>query len=306
MFAARHAVEEQADMVEARSHMQRGLRFNKGSRMLWLEYAKLEMVFIAKVVARRRVLGIDGPAVEVEEVEVGVEDEDGMIKLPTVTGEEMNPALKDHSVEALALENMETNPALNGAVALAIFDSAVKEFPGDLAFVGSFFELFRTFDSLGCRGKLLEHVVRHALDVAPTSPEALFFGVELPVVGVETTDPLFPSRLGTVLSNMAEAAEKAVPKSALYQRFAGYMVKLVKACPEMDVGVRTVISATLVKYFKAAEVQGEMTAELYVLWAETMVLRGKPEAALVVAGKGLEAFPGHKGLEGARERLEGL
>lgn len=297
IFAARHAVDVNADMVEARSHMQRGLRFNKGSRHLWLEYAKLELVFIAKVLVRRRVLGIDGPIPDAEEG-AGDEDEDGNIKLPIITGEEMNPAppQKDHSVDALALENVDTNPALNGAIALAIFDSAVKEFPGDLAFVNSFFELFRSFDSLNCRGKMLEHVVHHALDTAPTSPDALFLGVELPIIGVETTDPLFPSRLGTVLSNMSEAVEKAVPRAALYERFAGYMLTLVNRSAKLDAYVRIVILGVLNKYFKLAEKEGQATAKLYVLWAENMMLRGMVPEALIVAEKGLVAFPGDKAL----------
>lgn len=308
ILAARHAVEGNADMVEARSHMQRGLRFNKGSRHLWLEYAKLEMVFIAKVLARRRLLGIDGPAPDLaEEEEMGVEDEDGNIKLPTITGEEMDPASlprKDHSVDALALEDIDTNPALNGAIALAIFDSAVTEFPDDLSFVNSFFELFRSFDSLNCRGRLLEHVVHHALDTAPTSPDALFLGVQLPVIGVETTDPLFPSRLGTVLSNMAEVVEKAVPRATLYEKFSAYLLCLVKESAELDVGVRTVILGTLVKYCRQAETGGHATAKLYKLWAETMMRREKAEGALAVVEKGLLAFPDDKALRNAQETLK--
>lgn len=305
IFAARHAVEVNADMVEARSHMQRGLRFNKGSRHLWLEYAKLEMVFIAKVLTRRQVLGIDGPIPDVEG-RVGSEDEDGNIKLPTITGEDMDtaPPRKDHSVDSLALENVDTNPALNGAIALAIFDSAVKEFPGDLSLVNSFFELFRSFDSLNCRGKMLEHVVHHALDTAPTSPDALFLGVELPIVGVETTDPLFPSRLGTVLLNMSEAAGRAVPRAALYERFAGYMLKLVKTATELDPGVRTVILGTLIKNFRHAEAEGQVTAKLYLLWSETMVSREKTGRAFDVAEKGLQAFPGDEALRKVQERLK--
>lgn len=305
IFAARHAVEENADMVEARSHMQRGLRFNKGSRHLWLEYAKLEMVFIAKVLARRRVLGIDGPIPDVDEG-AGDEDENGNIKLPTITGEDMDPSPppKDHTVDSFALENIDTNPALNGAIALAIFDSAVKEFPCDFTFVNSFFELFRTFDSLNCRGKMLKHVVLHALNTAPTSPDALFLGIELPIIGVETTDPLFPSRLGTVLSNMSEAVESAVPRAALYEKFAEYMLRLVKKSAELDPGVRTVILGTLIKYFRQAETEGQATAKLYILLAETVLLRKTAEAALVVVEKGLQAFSGNKALRKAREGLK--
>lgn len=57
-YAAQFAMEENGDMTEARSYMQRGLRFCKNSSALWLQYAKLELVYIAKIAARRQILGV--------------------------------------------------------------------------------------------------------------------------------------------------------------------------------------------------------------------------------------------------------
>ena len=60
IYAAQFAMDVHADMTEARSYMQRGLRFCKNSKKMWLEYAKLEILYIAKIAARRCVLGLDG------------------------------------------------------------------------------------------------------------------------------------------------------------------------------------------------------------------------------------------------------
>ncbi|RPB17449.1 hypothetical protein P167DRAFT_515859 [Morchella conica CCBAS932] len=316
IFAARHAVEVNADVTEARGHMQRGLRFCKGSRELWWEYAKLELVFVAKVLARRRMLGIDGaPAPSDEEqkqaeaeAEAAMDLDDDEIKLPTVSADELSgKPRKDHLVDAAALEDITTNPALNGAVVGAIFDAAVKEFPGDMAFVRGFWDLVMGFETLHCRGALLERVVVHVLDVAPTDAEMLMLGVQLPVVGVSVANPIFPARLGTVLDNMREAAEKAVPRGVLYERFATFMVGLLKSAMEeegADEGVKTVMFGTLVKYFKAAEAVDEASVELYMRWVETMKMRGKAAAAVEVAERALLKYKGHKGLQKAIKRIQ--
>ncbi|KAI5837475.1 U3 small nucleolar RNA-associated protein 6-domain-containing protein [Morchella snyderi] len=319
IFAARHAVEVNADVTEARGHMQRGLRFCKGSRELWWEYAKLELVFVAKVLARRRMLGIDGAPVpaeeqqrqgagEEEEEETGMDLDGDEIKLPSVSADELSgKPRKDHLVDAAALEDITTNPALNGAVVGAILDAAVKEFPGDMAFVRGFWDLVMGFETLHCRGALLERMVVHVLDVAPTDAEMLMLGVQLPVVGVSVANPMFPARLGTVLDNMREAVGKAVPRGVLYERFATFMVGLLKSALEeegADEGVRTVMVGTLVKYFKAAEAADEASAELYMLWVETMKTRGKKAAAVEVAERGLRKYKGHKGLQKAIKRIQ--
>jgi U3 small nucleolar RNA-associated protein 6 len=314
IYAARHAVEVNADVTEARGHMQRGLRFCKGSRELWWEYAKLELVFVAKVLARRRMLGIDGappPPSEEEqqaEAEAAMDLDDDEIKLPTVSADELSgKPRKDHLVDAAALEDITTNPALNGAVVGAIFDAAVKEFPGDMAFVRGFWDLVMGFETLHCRGALLERVVVHVLDAAPTDAEMLMLGVQLPVVGVSVANPMFPARLGTVLDNMREAVGKAVPRGALYEKFATFMMGLLRSALEeegADEGVRTVMVGTLMKYFKAAEAADEASAELYGLWVETMKMRGKKAAAVEVAERGLLKFKGHKGLQKAIKRIQ--
>lgn len=299
IYAARHAVDVDLDIVQGRSHMQRGLRFNTKSKDMWREYAKLEMVFVAKVFLRRKLLGIEQP--KDAQPEEGADGDENMWKLPEITGEDFEGVKLDKSLDTIALENADTNPALNGALAIAIFDQAMKEIPGDLAVAAEFYDLFAQFDQLKCCARLLEHVVKHMLDTAPQSAKSLWLGVQLPLFGVATADPMFPGRLSTALTGMAAAVGETDRKSELYLFFTRYFTRLLDTSPELDAGIRKVISASLLKYFRQAEKEGETTPELYTLWVGFTNRRGKKEEAARIAQRGRERYPENVGLV----RLEG-
>ncbi|CUS13350.1 unnamed protein product [Tuber aestivum] len=266
IFAASCAIEDNMDITEGRSYLQRGLRFNKASRVLWVEYAKLEMVFVAKVLARRALLGIDGPTVD--EYGAGEEDGDGNIRLPQISAEDIDPSLKkDHSLDTAALEDVEANPALNGAVALAIFDSAVREIPDDVKFAEDFFSVFAQFGHLRCGVKILEHVIAYSQEIAPTAPQTLSMCVRLPLLGADPTEPIFPSRLRAAISGMAEAVKIARAKAPLYASFVKSMV-CIATLQEVDSDIRKITTSMALKYFRQAEEQGEITPEIYLYFAE--------------------------------------
>jgi len=288
IYAARHAVDENGDMTEARNFMQRGLRFNKGSRQLWLEYTKLELVCIAKIITRRQLLGIDGLS---EAPQLSNEDEK-MIELPKITAEEVNLELKENGqdIDNSPLNNTENNPALNGAIPLAVFDAAIKEISNDVEFVFSFFTLFGTFPNLPCLSKLLDHVINHALSTYPTSPLALFMDIKASILGVEPTNPSFPSKIGTMLSKIASHISEASPRVKLYQLVTTFLREILYI-ENLDPAVDTVIKSALNKYFKQAETGGDIDVEMYLAWAKILESSGKSAAAQLVLTRGREAFP---------------
>ena len=288
IYAARHAIDENGDMTEARTFMQRGLRFNKGSRQLWLEYAKLELVYIAKIITRRRLLGIDGL---VEAQQQGNEDENMMV-LPTITAEEASPGLKVNGSDIgnSPLNNTENNSALNGIIPLAVFDAAILEISNDVEFVFSFFNLFGIFPNLPCQSKLLNHVISHALSTYPTSPLALFMDIKAPILGVEPTNPSFPSKVGAMLSKIAPHIGEASPRIKLYQLVTSFLQEVLDTA-DLDPAVSTVIKSALGKYFKQAEMGGDIDANMYLTWAKVLESSKKPKAAQLVFTRGREAFP---------------
>lgn len=288
IYAARHAVDENGDMTEARSFMQRGLRFNKGSRQLWLEYTKLELLYIAKIITRRRLLGIDG----LVEVKQQSNEDENMVELPTITAEEANPGLKEHEKDIgnSPLNNIENNPALNGTIPLTVFDAAIQEISNDIGFVFSFFNLLGTFANLPCLSKLLDHITSHALSNYPTSPMALFMDIKAPILGVEPTSPSFPSRVGIMLSKITSHISEASPRIKLYQLVTSSLQDILDT-ENLDPAVDTVVKSALRKYFKQAETEGDIDAEMYLTWAKVLGSSGKSKAAQIVLTRGREAFP---------------
>jgi len=255
IYAARYAVDVQADVPAARNYMQRGLRFCSKSRAMYLEYARLEMVYVAKINARRRILGIEpGKNDSVEAVDAGAdgeqeEDRDAdMIALPTFTGEDLAGGDEDEDGESKITNVGGTDPALTpamtGAIPLAIFDAAMKQFasPPDLA--EQFFNTFAIFSQLSFLDRILQHVVGKMTEAAPSSPSTLSCSCRMPLIGLAVDDPAFPIALGKVLKAIRSSLEKTSDRPTLARKLSGWLLPISTQetlAPEL----KKVISVTL-------------------------------------------------------------
>ncbi|PYH89245.1 hypothetical protein BO71DRAFT_453562 [Aspergillus ellipticus CBS 707.79] len=204
LYAAQYSVDEHADMTQSRGYMQRGLRFCKSSKKLWLHYAKLELIYIAKLVARQRILGLDQPIEAPKPAQENDLDAD-MITMPKITGEDINPSTEEEGdVDEVALENLASTPAMTGAIPLAIFDTAMKNFNNDDSFGHEFYDMAVEFDDLPCLRKVLEHVVDAMQQSKPNSPHTQICYIRLPVAGIAVTSPLFPRAFGAAFARLKE------------------------------------------------------------------------------------------------------
>ncbi|PVU97614.1 hypothetical protein BB561_000440 [Smittium simulii] len=197
----------------ARRLMQRGLRINKKSKKMWLEYCKFELIFAEKIKLRRKILKIDADNSDQNQEEVQVE-KDNSIQVP-VLEEELDSArlveledlefqkvleeenekvskkakkLEDHKQkskknktsnsdqEPVNDANLETdqNPYLKGQVATLIYKYAISEVSQDLDFRKQFIHLFNEFK--------MQHVVEMiATEIFDDfsqenyNPEAIFY-----------------------------------------------------------------------------------------------------------------------------------
>jgi len=93
----------------SRKILQRGLRINKKSQKLWLEYFRMELLYLQRTVMRREVLGIEDNEEEKKEEE-------------------------DEAAHAL-------KQVLEGAIPKAVFRQAMNEIPNDVAFAMQFYDL---------------------------------------------------------------------------------------------------------------------------------------------------------------------
>ncbi|KAK7529828.1 U3 small nucleolar RNA-associated protein 6-domain-containing protein [Phyllosticta citribraziliensis] len=252
VWAARWAMDFQADMTGARAYMQRGLRFCKNSRFLWLEYTKLEMIYVAKIAARRQILGLDQ---ERKAAEPTADDPDAdMIALPDITAEDIDPSLKkEDGVDQVALENLANSPVLSGAIPRAIFDAAMNHFDMDPILGEQFFDLFSEFDRAPCTKDILQHVVNSLSESKPTAVSTQACSFRLPLFGVEPSSPLFPPALGETLQRikvLLQSSQKS--KSLLAEKALRFLLPLLRQ-EDLDQSLRKVLSASVRQFIRELE-----------------------------------------------------
>ena len=245
IYAANYAIEAEGDMMEARSYMQRGLRFCKRSKDLWTAYAKLEMIYIAKIFGRRRILGLDEDRTQIPQATVEDNPDADIVTLPTITAEDINPDLaQNDSVDQVALQNLNSMPALSGAIPIAVFDAAMKQFPDDDLLGERFFEMIVGFAGVPCYKKILEHIVDTLSAAMPTSPLVANCYIWQPVVGIKPTSPEFPRGLGVALHRLDSSAQRVHPRLPLLKRTIDSLLSFL-GVEELDPDIRKVLLATL-------------------------------------------------------------
>ncbi|KAK7193198.1 U3 small nucleolar RNA-associated protein 6 [Paraphaeosphaeria sporulosa] len=297
IYAANYFMESQADITDARSYMQRGLRFCKNSEQLWIEYAKLETIYIGKIAGRRKILGLDMDRTKKQE------DQDGedMIALPEVTAEDVNPSLKkDDGVDEVALQNLASAPILTGAIPIAVFDSAMKQFDGKATVAERFFDMFVEFDQVPSVTRILQHVEGFMRSNAAETVQAAACAFRLPFFGLHPASPEFPTVLAGALDTLnAAIAQHPSHKRHLSSITIRQILQSFRVAQDMDPVVRKVLSSQLRKFTGFLEETGDGSGDSVSSLAEALKREGKKEDARYLVQSSLKRL-------GTNERLQQL
>lgn len=208
IYAANYAMEERSDIIEARSCMQRGLRFCKDSKNLWLQYAKLEMIYIAKISIRGQELGFTNDYLKIDNTSREGSDEN-FVPVPPSAASDMDP--HSHVLDREVLKELAGAPVLTGAIPTAIFDSAMKHFVEDDVLSGQFFDVISEFPDVPCTIAILQHIMDHIITAAPESPVTLFCFIRQPSIGVEVSSADFPKSLSVSLERLNTSLQSTIP-----------------------------------------------------------------------------------------------
>jgi U3 small nucleolar RNA-associated protein 6 len=270
IYAANHVMEERDDIIEARAYMQRGLRFCKEARHMWLEYAKLEMTYVAKLATRGQVLGLNRNR-STEEVNSHVDGEYGY----TGGSPKLSYTEKDLSFEALepidqpTSERLEALPVVSGAIPIAIFDAAMKHFQGDVTVGEEFFDMIAGFHGVQHTATILEHITRSLGQTAASSPIALSCFIRQPLVGVGALSPEFPGAFALVIDRLnstmqdqifsRRSKEGPASRSLLAQRIMKWILSFIS--DDLDSDIIKVITITLKKLWKQYQLDLEQFQE---------------------------------------------
>lgn len=253
VLAAKHYAEGQGDMATARSYLQRGLRFCGDQERLYLEYAKLEMVYLAKLSARRQILGLDDKDKEKEERQPD-DDQGDVVALPELTAEDINP----ESVEGLeevdqgALRRLAEAPVFAGAIPMAIFDAAMKRFRDRVDIAESFFDLAARFENVPAISKVLEHVLNHLRSTAPQSAEAMACEAKAGLVSIDVDSAEFPAALGSCLVMVKKLISQAPDseKLRLAEKSVVMLLPYLRQREELEEDIIKVLVASTTRYLR--------------------------------------------------------
>lgn len=255
IYAASYALDLQADIGGARGYMQRGLRFCPKSRDIWVEYAKLEMMYIGKIEGRRKILGLDVDRSQEAQDALDEDENADEMALPTITGEDVNPALpQDDSIDKLALQNLASTPVMTGAIPKAIFDAAMKEFRfnSNAPVAEAFFSMLTTFAHLSCTKSILQHIIAYLEANAANSIELMRCRIQLPLVGVDPPSAELLVALQETLRETKRALSLSQHDDWARKILAHALSLLAKllTVPELDSAVRQFITGSLRLYMR--------------------------------------------------------
>ena len=269
IYAANHALEEKSDMTEARSFMQRALRFCRSSKNLWLEYAKLEMMYISRTAARSRAIGLP-------RISNGKINMDGDVqKLPIISATEPDLDVGfDEPIDQGVLSELNDIPALSGAIPMAIYDAAMKQFNDDVIFGQGFFDLVASFHNVPCIAKVLQHVLEGLKAASPSDPLTMTYFIQQPTIGVESASAEFADAIDVALdrfrssidmiSNFHANKEAARCRSALAHRVIEWMLGYLGANDidsDIALALRVTLRKTWTRFLADLEVEAGLSAD---------------------------------------------
>lgn len=249
IYAARWALESEMDMNGARSYMQRGIRFCTSKSELWIEYAKLEMIYLAKIQMRRKILQLDDETPKDgvansndpknELIFSGLQD---MVSITDFNKEtpRLDTSHLDSCVDSEARMDIMKTPALNGGIPIAIFDAAHKQSFFCASVAANFFDMFTTFSQIYCSTKVLHHVVQNMLECFPADSATWSCFTIQPLIGIDQLSPDFPKALRLSLERVKESLQKTSDKDS-YKDLTKDWIKKYFNIENSDPGIRAVI-----------------------------------------------------------------
>ena len=251
VLAAKCYVETEGDIGTARSYLQRGLRFCKAERRLYLEYAKLELVYLAKLAARRRILGLD------EAHGQKTDDTEDMIALPSITASEIDPKanmdLDDTTVDAL--RRLSAAPAFSGAIPIAIYDAAMEQFDNDDQLSEEFFDLVARFDNVHSSLRILRHILTHMQEHSPTSAETLICDMRTQLFSTRVQSTKFPLALRGALTVLNTRSTRVTERQylRLHQGTIYCLLPFLRDTEGVDTDIVQVLIVTIKRQLELLE-----------------------------------------------------
>jgi U3 small nucleolar RNA-associated protein 6 len=253
--AGRRAASD-GDMEGARGMFMRGCRFCNSTVDLWLEYARVEMEWLAKMERKKG----GGKGLEEAHAEETVEDGD-VLRFGEDDSEDdefedneilPDPLADEHSKQAKeakkvfsaeAVKKLEKSPALQGAIPKTVFDVARRQPFYNASAAEAFFDMFADFTTVSAQPAIIQHVLDTMVEEYPRHPATCGCVVRQPLVGVDVTTVEFPRALREVLARLKTQTETTEDRGKLAAKTVAWIKPILKR-KDLDDNIRTVLEHT--------------------------------------------------------------
>lgn len=234
------------DMTAARGFFMRGCRFCTADCTLWVEYARCEMEWLVKMEDKKsksktkEAIPAPRPAdddeLRLDDSDDEGEDEDGVI-LPEPTKAQAKV------IDKSAAKQLASNPALDGAIPMAIFDISCKQafYKPDVA--ERFFLMFATFRQLPVYARISQHVLDTLTSQSPKDPATANCLIRQSIAGVSPLTADFPRGLREALPRLTEQLASTSDRGALVVKTQAWIDECL-AVEGLDEAIKTVLEHT--------------------------------------------------------------
>ncbi|KAI2465349.1 U3 small nucleolar RNA-associated protein 6-domain-containing protein [Annulohypoxylon bovei var. microspora] len=236
------------DMQAARGFFMRGARFCTRDATVWLEYARCEMGWLERMDSKKGKKGGAEKALQEQaeqsddEIRLGEEnsedeeaDEKDQVLLP-----DPGNALEKKVFDDDTTKKLEGNPALDGAIPLAIFDISKKQPFFSSSVAEQFFDLFASFTTVSAQARIAQHVLDSMAELYPNDPATCFCHVRQPLINVDINTPSYPKALREALIRLSSSFSTTTDSHQLAEKARLWMLPIL-ASDDLDPSIRTVL-----------------------------------------------------------------
>ena len=158
-----------------------------------------------------------------------------------------------------ALKRLESAPAFSGAIPIAIFDAAMKQFSPSrnaASVAESFYDLITTFGNVQATPIVLQHILTYLREHEAASVERIICDAKYELLGVDLQSADFPpaltKALATIKKGLGEVSEKTQPllaeKAALL--LLTYNTAAGSGEQELDTDIAKVLEVSTKRYLR--------------------------------------------------------
>ncbi|KAI9017097.1 U3 small nucleolar RNA-associated protein 6-domain-containing protein [Gaertneriomyces semiglobifer] len=261
IMAAAYEFEKNSNMQSARILLQRGLRINSESRKLWLEYFRLELLWIEKLRARRKILLAQGSQVHAEPLAPAPNAEES-VTIPALEAENDSNDSPVAEVESKKEINATEQALAEVVIPRIIYRNAIKTIPEDLTVRLEFLKIYRSFDGTqkGC-----EEVYESLKEDFAREPAAIGALAARHLDGIAVDDPSYPGALKAAVVEFEESV-KTSPTPAIWETYHSFLKGQLAAVD--DKSLQTYLRKLLKHTLHRAHRTEAATEHMYLCWKD--------------------------------------